>query len=179
MTCIAGIVDHGTVWLGGDSAGIAEWSLTVRADPKVFRNGPLILGFTSSFRVGQLLQYKLQVPPRDRQLDISAYLVTSFIDAVRDCLKAGGVASKENEVENGGTFLIGYAGRLFEIYSDYQVGESLDGIAAVGCGAQVALGALYATPKLAPKKRLRVALQTAERCNAGVRAPFVILSSKE
>jgi hypothetical protein len=51
MTCIVGLVDGGRVWLGGDSAGVSGWDLTVRADRKVFRNGPYVMGFTTSFRM--------------------------------------------------------------------------------------------------------------------------------
>ena len=39
MTCIVGIADGAKVWIGGDSAGVAGWSLTVRADEKVFAVG--------------------------------------------------------------------------------------------------------------------------------------------
>lgn len=40
MTCIVGVVEGHTVWMGGDSAGVGGYALTVRADQKVFRNGP-------------------------------------------------------------------------------------------------------------------------------------------
>lgn len=36
MTCIAAITDGKTVWVGGDSAGVAGSSLEIRADEKVF-----------------------------------------------------------------------------------------------------------------------------------------------
>lgn len=41
MTCIVGVAEGGKVWIGGDSAGVdsGNYSLTVRADRKVFRNG--------------------------------------------------------------------------------------------------------------------------------------------
>lgn len=57
MTCIVGLVDGDRVILGGDSAGIAGWHLQLRADEKVFRNGPYAIGFTTSFRMGQILRY--------------------------------------------------------------------------------------------------------------------------
>ena len=42
MTCIAGFVENGTVWMGADSAGVGgDDGLTVRADRKLFRNGPM------------------------------------------------------------------------------------------------------------------------------------------
>lgn len=175
MTCIVGLVDEGKVYMGGDSAGVnGGWDLVVRADPKVFHIGPFVVGFTSSFRMGQLLRFALVPPVHPPEVDIYRYMTVDFINAVRDCLKTGGWAKKDGEKESGGVFLVGYRGRLFEIDSDYQVGEGLDGYMAVGSGDQVALGALYATQKLPPLVRIRLALEAAERWNAGVRGPFVI-----
>ncbi|HEY3010102.1 MAG TPA: hypothetical protein VGJ63_18860 [Micromonosporaceae bacterium] len=176
MTAIVGLVHRGTVYLGGDSAGVSGLDLAVRADTKVFRSGRYLLGFTTSFRMGQLIRYSLEPPPPRGDLD--RFMATRFIDAVRDCLKAGGWAKKENEREEGGTFLVGVRGQLFTVYDDYQVGRAADGYAAVGCGDQVALGALYATADtgLKPRRRVKLALAAAERFSAGVRGPFVCLS---
>ena len=97
--------------------------------------------------------------------------------ALRQCLKDGGWARKQDEREEGGTFLVGVRGRLYTIYDDYQVAQAADGFAAVGCGDQIALGALYATAGtgLKPKARITVALRAAERFSAGVRGPFICL----
>lgn len=174
MTCICGLVDNGKVYIGGDSAGVdGRYALTVRADKKVFRNGDLVMGFTSSFRMGNLLQHSLKPPRRHPDDDPFKYMVTDFVDAVRACLKAGGYATKSDEVETGGTFLVGYAGRLFEVQDDYQVAENVDGIAAAGCGDLIALGSLYSTSGK-PRDRIRLALEAAERFSAGVRGPFAI-----
>src|SRR5690242_15173484 len=84
MTCIVGLVAaDGRVHLGGDSAGIAGYDLTVRKDPKVFRVGEFAVGFTSSFRMGQLLRFAFTPPPIEGDLD--AYMVTTFVNALRDC----------------------------------------------------------------------------------------------
>lgn len=175
MTCIVGLVDGGRVWLGGDSAGVAGYDLTVRADRKVFRNGPYVMGFTSSFRMGQLLRHGFDPPaPPDPPADLEAFMATTFIDGVRERLKAGGWASKSDEQERGGNFLVGVRGRLFEIQSDYQVGENVDGWAAVGCGDQVAHGALFASRGRLAMDRVVLALAAAERFSAGVRRPFAI-----
>ncbi|WP_234710671.1 hypothetical protein [Sinorhizobium arboris] len=99
-------------------------------------------------------------------------MVTEFIDALRQCLKAGGCAQRYYEVERGGTFLVGYAGRLFQIRGDYQVAEPVDGFDACGCGSQIALGALFASSDAPPRERLEIALNAAERFCAGVRGPF-------
>jgi ATP-dependent protease HslVU (ClpYQ) peptidase subunit len=176
VTCIAGWVYDGTVWIGGDSAGVAGWDLTVRADQKVFVNGPMVFGFTSSFRMGQLLRYALQVPDHDPRVDDEKYMVTTFADAIRDCLKARGWAQKESEQERGGTFLVGYKGRLYTMHGDYQVASAADGFMACGCGDMIALGAMYASGHLRGRERVEVALRAAERFSAGVRGPFHILS---
>ena len=175
MTCIVGLVHEGSVWIGGDSAGVGGLDMTVRADPKVFRNGPFIIGCTSSFRMRDLLQYTL-VPP-ERNGEIMPWMVNTVIPLIRTCLKDGGFASKNNETEEGGTFLIGYQGRLFFVGNDYQLGIPTDGFIAVGCGDQIAHGALYATSG-DPEERVRTALLAAERFSAGVRGPFVIMEGK-
>lgn len=177
MTCIAGIAHEGKVYIGADSAGCAGYDLSVRADRKVFTNGPFLMGFTSSFRMGQLLRYAMTPPQRFPDRDVMAFMAVDFIDAVRGCLKAGGFARREAEAEQGGCFLVGYAGRLFEVSSDYQVGEATAGFAAVGCGAPYAMGAMFANARLTPDERIAEALRAAEAHSGGVRAPFHIEST--
>lgn len=174
MTCIVGLADNKRVYIGGDSAGVGGWSLTVRADEKVFRNGEFLFGFTSSFRMGQLLRYAFTPPKHSSDVGDYQYLVTDFINAVRQCLKDGGFATKENEGEKGGTFLLGYRGNLYKVEDDYQVGKAVAGFDACGCGFEIALGALNATEGVDPKQRARKALEAAERFSAGVRGPFVV-----
>lgn len=174
MTCIVGFVEGSKVWMGGDSAGVGGYDLTVRADQKVFRNGPMLFGFTSSFRMGQLLQHALTIPAHDSCVAVEKWMTTTFMDAIRDCLKVHGWATKEKEQEAGGTFLVGYKGALYEIADDYQVGIPADGFAAVGCGGRIALGALFASAHLKGKKRAEMALSAAERLSIGVRGPFRI-----
>lgn len=174
MTCIVGLVENGNVYIGGDSAGVSSLSVTVRNDRKVFKNGEMVFGFTSSFRMGQLLNHSLTVPDHPSGMPIQKYMVTLFVDAVRECLQEGGYARKINEGEVAGTFLVGYQGKLFTIESDYQVGENLLGYASVGCGEDIALGSMYSTVGQEPKVRLLTALKAAEKFSGGVRAPFHI-----
>ena len=175
MTCIAGLAEGGTVWMAGDSAGISGWDLTVRADPKVFVNGPYVIGYAGSFRGGQLLNYAFS-PPVPDDGDLHGFMCTAFTDALRACLKDGGYASTDQDQEEGGTFLAGVHGRLFRIDTDYGVGESADGFLAVGCGSEAARGALFALADsgLDPVQRLGKALAAAERMSAGVRGPATI-----
>lgn len=172
MTCIVGLSYKGTVYMGGDSAGVdtSDLSINIRSDEKVFLNGPFIMGFTTSFRMGQLLRYKLTPPKQSINQNDMAYLVTDFIDAVRECFTDNGFGTESE----GGTFLVGYNGKLYTIDSDFQVGLSKAGIHAVGSGANIALGAMYVS-KGKPEARITKALEAAAAYNAGVAPPFHIL----
>ncbi len=172
MTIIAAIAENGRVWMGADSAGVSGYSLTVRRDPKIYQVGELLFGFTSSFRMGQLLGHSFVAPLRDDALSPERFMSTVFIDAVRTTFKSGGYARVHDGEEAAGVFLVGYRGRIFRVESDYQVGESVENFDAVGCGADVALGALYVSRDLDPVVRIHGALTAAEAFSAGVRGPF-------
>lgn len=178
MTCIVALKHKGKVYMGGDSAGVAGLSVSTRLDHKVHIIGKTILmGFTSSFRMGQLLAYSLKIPTHPKNMSTEKYLSTIFIDEIRRCLSDGGFSKNINGSESGGVFLIGYKGRIFNIFSDYQVAENIHPYSAVGCGSDLALGSLYSTNKLlAPNLRLKKALEAASEFSGGVRAPFIFKS---
>jgi hypothetical protein len=177
MTCIVGVQHKGRVWIGGDSAGVAGYAITVRADPKVFTNGPYILGFTTSFRMGQLLRYKFK-PPTPVDNDLDRFMATRFIDATRDALEQGGWLTTTNGNQEGGTFLVGIKGQLYIVDSDFQIGRSALGYDAVGCGSDIALGSLHTTQGMKPRTRIRAALHAAATHSAGVTPPFVLEATR-
>lgn len=181
MTCIVGLEhDNGMVSIGGDSAGVnGRLDIRIRTDEKVFINGPMIFGFTSSFRMGQLLRYSLTIPEQlGSEKDDYKYMCTQFIDAVRKCLKDGGYASIKNNEEIGGFFLVGYRGKLYNVANDFQVGRSIGTFDATGCGESYALGAMAGGDiGLPAKERIERALEIASKFSAGVAPPFFVLSS--
>ena len=179
MTCIAGVKHKGRVWIGGDSAGCASWDITIRRDAKVFRNGPFVIGFTSSFRMGQLIRYAFKPPRLPESIDdLDRYMVVDFVGGLRQCLKDGGWAERKDEQEKGGFFLVGIHDRLFKIEADYQVGEAADAYDACGCGEGYAKGALFTADENAdPFTRITRALDAAAHHSNGVHGPFVILST--
>lgn len=163
--------------MGGDSAGVSGLDIRTRKDPKVFVKGDFIFGFCGSFRMGQLLRHSFTAPARNEGQSVDDYMAGPWIDAVRKCLKDGGYTTVENNTESGGTFLVGYSGRLFCVESDFQVGECAEPYDSLGCGYKYALGTLHALSDAAtkdPKRLIRKALETAAHFSAGVRAPFVI-----
>ena len=130
MTCIAVVTNGKKTVIGGDSAGVGGYSLTVRKDRKVFARQDAsgvnwLFGFTSSFRMGELIQFELELPEiaKGDKKDLYKFMVTKFIPKLRNCLSDGGFASKKDNVERGGVFITSLRGRIFTVESDFQVGE--------------------------------------------------------
>lgn len=176
MTCIVGFVDkQKNVYLGGDSAGVRGLNIRVRKDPKVFKKGDMIIGYTSSFRMGQLLRFKLDIESQQWKMNDYHYMCTRFIDNVRHCLKVNGYSSIDNNEETIGEFIVGYRGNLYHIGSNLQVGMVEDCYDACGCGEYYALGSLATNKTGKPEERILKALEVAEKFSGGVRRPFRIV----
>lgn len=112
--------------------------------------------------MGQLLRYAGTLPdPPKKMADLDGFMVTGFIDAVRTILTNGGYKQVKDGVEQGGTFLVGVRGRLYQVGSDFQVGRARAGYDACGSGYMVALGSLFSTRHLLPAKRISTALMAA------------------
>lgn len=179
MTCIVGIARNGRVTMGADSlSGLFNGEYSIRRDAKLFAKGAFLIGYTTSYRFGQIVQYKFDPPAQPDGMGEHEYMVALFVDALRDALKAGGFAAKDKDVESGGDMLVGYRGRLFKVWSDYQVQEREDGRDACGCGSDLALGAIFASEGLqwSDFRRVDVALAAAAYGSTGVAPPFIILS---
>lgn len=190
MTCIVGYIDkeNKEIVIGGDSAGTdSGFNSTVRLDTKVFiKDNRFIMGFTTSFRMGQILHYvPLRVEEQSEFEDDMAFMVKKFIPAVRAVFKENwGDMKNGGGASVGGMFLVGYKNMLYTIESDFQVGMSSRGYDAVGCGSDYALGAMhfmesmYGAHRLDAKKMITNALEAAVDFSAGCRPPFIIKSLK-
>ena len=188
MTCIIGLVNKEGVWIGGDSLGSDKtFRCQVYINPKVFRNKDFIIGYTTSFRMGQILEHVF-VPPRHiKKLSNIQYMVKEFIPSIIKLFEKEGFLQKEDGVAFGGSFIVGYRGSLFTIEGDMQVAEYTDGIHSVGCGSKYATGAMAAlldvsevsnqvvSQELNPEYQILHALNITEKYSAGVRGPFTIL----
>ncbi len=184
MTCIVGIEENGKVYMGGDSAATAGYDTTILDESKVFiipgdgqscLKGDFLIGCSGSSRAAQLLRHRLS-PPISNTTDEYRYLVTSFIDSVRDCLKIGGHAEKKSEQESTEVdFLLGWRGKLWRICTDYQVHRRTIQFQATGSGYAYALGAMHVTTGKPPRERIDLALRASEEFNAGVRGPFTVM----
>lgn len=180
MTAIVAVVQNGRAYIGADSVGSDGHRLQCRKDPKVFRCGDCLIGFTSSFRMGQIIRYHFSPPrPTDGE-DGMSYMVRQFIPAIRDVLRSHGYMKTSDGVETGGTFIVIRKGEIFMVDSDFQVGQVHESYAACGSGVDVTRGSLHTTDgmNIAPSRRIKLALSAAEWFLNSVRGPFVTLSQK-
>jgi len=176
MTCIVAIKHDSEIYIAGDSAGVSGISVRIRTDPKVFFKNGMVFGFTSSFRMGQVLHHDFEPPQmNDSHKSVYGFMITEFVETLRDCFKEKGYGKfTESEENEGGEFIVGYKGELFHIYSDFQVGINSDSYTSAGCGEEYSLGSLYSTDKfdLEPKLKLLEALDSAEYFSGGVCKPY-------
>ncbi len=174
MTCIVGLGHEGKVCMGADCAGGSDWETRSVTTPKVFMRGPFLIGYTTSFRMGQVLQCKLEAREQLEGETDYEFMVAGFGEAVRNTLKSIGFSRVENNQESGGQFLVGYRGELYEMESDFAILQFVDRFSAVGVGAPYALGAMAALDGLAPRERVMRSLEIAALFCNGVSGPFVL-----
>ena len=183
MTCIVGLIENGITYIGGDSLGSNGHTKVSRRDKKVFKlkdTDNAIIGHTSSFRMGQLLMYATNlIDKRDEPNIDHEYLVTKFIPNITNLFENGGYSKNNRGEKSGGTFLLAYKDKLYNIENDFQVGESFENFDACGGGEEFALGSLSSTVNmnLKPEERIRLALQAASRFSVGVAPPYYIINT--
>jgi len=187
MTLIGGVVSGKQVIIAGDRAALSPEELTsdTLKQPKVFRSGELVLGGSESFRMIQVLQYQLKIPPlTDFALsdgDPMRYMVEEFIPAVRELLTDNGFNETGEEASPPGNIMVGLRGHLYVIQGDYAVMEATDPFDAIGFGKTAFLGAIRAVriaqPKLAAHHQLALAMEVAESVTFAVKGPFDILAA--
>lgn len=182
MTCIIGLERDGVLWIGGDSAAYREDEVNTRVEPKVWRAGKFIFGFSGSFRIGQLLRWGFKPPKNNRDSDIE-YMVIDFVDALKDLLTQKGASTRG---ESGDTFdaeiVVGYKRRLYVVESDFNVSTRTDTYVSSGGGTPYALGALWileSEGSLPPEVVIEKALNASAQYCPSVKPPFSIISNNQ
>lgn len=175
MTCIVGFQSKGVVYIGGDSCITWNDCVDTLADPKVFWNGDLLIGVSGQARAIQLLRYVFK-PPAHEEGDDMTYLVAQVAEAMRSVIKDAGMMRLEESVEDhGNNIMVAYRGRLYEISSNFHVHIPASGWATIGCGSDIARGAMDVIADTSDMHgSVLRSLEAAARHNAYVRGPFVI-----
>jgi ATP-dependent protease HslVU (ClpYQ) peptidase subunit len=177
MTCIIGYSNGKEVHIAGDSGGYGNIDKCIRKDEKVFNlDNKFIIGYAGSFRLGQILRYDFTPPAKPDGITDMHYLVSYFIDSLRQVLKDKGysIVSDNQEGMDAGVFLLGYNGNLYTVDSDFQVGCNIDNVDSIGIGAYFAIGAWDALDHMKiTKQRLFKALDIASKRCIMVSKPYI------
>jgi hypothetical protein len=182
MTCVVGFVTKDCAYMGSDSCAMSPPFLRFAFNhPKIITLGDMLIGYTGSFRIHHLLAHSFDKPPCDPGYDAEAYLPSLFIPELRKCFRKGGFLKRENSVESfNDPLLVAFQGRLFEIGDDLSLIEPRLPYYAIGCGTELALGALHAIYNpdggFDPKNLLEAGLKSAAAFSAGVMEPFHFVS---
>lgn len=170
MTVIIGFIDKSKVYIGGDRLASNNYYKAEAAEPKVFKKGEFIIGYTSSFRFGEILQYGFNPPYHSKDIETDKeYMVTHFIPEVRKSLEDGKY-SKSDADGKSGVAIIGYRNKLYTLQEDWSIIEYLSGVHTTGAGAEYAQGAMSALRNLdmTAENKIKEAIRiTSEHC------PFV------
>lgn len=172
MTAIVAVKTPSGVIMAGDSAAVnMAGAISPVSNPKVFfRDGGYMIGYSGSFRTGQLLEHVMELPILNSGEDVTRMMVTRFIPGLKKMI-----------TDQGGEppyFLLSINGRIFSIESDYQCREDNVDFAAVGAGREYALGALEVLVDVDPIERAFMALRAASKFSAFVIPPFHAVDDK-
>lgn len=181
MTCISAVVKNGHVYMAGDLMGSNGFTKKVYPDTKVFKNGDFLIGYTSSFRMGQILQYNWSQPPRLEGVTDREYLQIDVIESMRECFNNYGFGEFKDGEHQGGTFLIGYKGELYEMQSNFSILKN-ESFAAVGSGqyhAEAALLLLTQDPDFDPKDVLTASIYAASYFTTSVSEDCTIVTTDD
>jgi len=173
MTCIVGMEHKGRVYIAGDLLGSNSWHKSEYHNSKVFKIGDIVLGYTSTYRFGQLLETELS-PPFVPDKNIYYWLIKQVVPEIYGILK--------KYDEKGGTALIGVRGELYCLQDDYSILRSVNGYASVGSGYEYALGSLHTQIdilklKETPSKILPRAIESAGSHSPSVGTKHTIVST--
>jgi len=175
MTCVVGLEHKGKVYMGADSAAYESSMIWPSRLDKVFHVEAFLIGYTESFRFGQLLRYHLKVPKQTKTTTDLEYLVIQFIPKVQAVLSEGGFSPDSDSKGDCGKCLLGYRGTLYLIDEDFQVNTSHHGYTAIGAGEEYAMGSLFSTAG-SPTSRVMGALEAAVAFSPQVSAPCRVWS---
>lgn len=181
MTCVVGLEHAGAVYLGGDSAltYTDSGSIVVVRDPKVFARGPLVIGTSNDARILQLVGHSFDPPEHADGVDDMRYVVVDLVAGLKSLLRKNRLLKKGKEEGDSheAQHLVGYRGAVYLIDTDFQAQRATCGWAAIGSGADIALGSLHTSARrgMSPKERVMAALRASEAHNAHVRRPFHVI----
>lgn len=143
-TAIAATTDGETIWMGADSAIVADDHIFESKASKVVKPGgspELLIGITGRIRALNLVRHHLTLPDRKDQKG-PEYIFT-LAGALRVVFDDGGLLHSQNGPDEWcGRALVGMEGAFYQIGPRFSVTPMAKRYAAIGSGKECATGAL-------------------------------------
>lgn len=187
MSVVVAIKDNGRVYIGADSQVTKGGTRTTLRNPnnyKVWRVGDAPNCLMAS--VGTLRDANVVRLMEDLVTDYNVYrdeidykfVVRKIVPSIVNELKSYGFLKDEQYVESlDSSFLFAFQDKLYKIGFDCSVVEVSD-FAAIGSGANEALGSLLSTDKLPPKERIVRAIKASAANDIYVDYPIILVDTK-
>jgi ATP-dependent protease HslVU (ClpYQ) peptidase subunit len=146
-----------------DEGGYATQIATLReSSSKLGNNGRYLLGAAGDVRAINIIHHAFNPPtppPTLKGKKLDQFITVKFIPALRECFESHGYATPDNDekqhiAEHASTIFVAINGVIYVIDGDYSWISDMNGVYAIGTGAQYALGALHV---LMPKTKLSIA----------------------
>ena len=177
MTCIVAKVVDGIIHMAGDKLGSNGYTKTISQRPKIFKNCDFIIGYTTSFRMGQLLEFTWSPPEKGENQTEDNYIYNTVVGSIKNILTSDGFA-KDRE---GGEFLFGYNGKLYHMFNNFSIFE-IEEYTSCGCGADMAIATMYTLSNvnlvedLSIEGQLSLAIESASSVMTGVSVEYDYLT---
>lgn len=178
MTCIIALKTSKNIVFGADSIISDDNGKCQMRQSKIFPIGDEIAGCCGDLRFIQLLSSNWIMPKKQSGDSVEKYIHISVVDSIRECLAEGGYLEKENDKEKIESELIfSYRKTLYVMDSSFGIFTPKLNYAAIGSGAEIAHGAMFALSKAKtkPEDKIKIALSAASMFGVGIGPPFKLL----
>jgi ATP-dependent protease HslVU (ClpYQ) peptidase subunit len=146
LTCIVAFKTiEGHSVIAGDFMASNGHNFAKVANSKVFNKSEnCAVGYTSSFRMGQILEHYWTLPARMCDQELDSYVNVTVVESLRAVFSKYGYGIKDGIEDLGGNFILLYEDRIYEVQYNYSVLDYDSEIISIGSGSDAAQGALYA-----------------------------------
>ena len=158
MTVVCAIRDGTVILMSADKLATAENGYQIaRHDSKMFmlsvsKPNDMLVGFCGTYNRFQIMRCRFVPPPLSYRNQCAwEYLVSDFVPSLRTFFRSHfTLKTADDDMERmfpaDSALLIAFSGRLFSIFDDGQVEESVHEYASIGAN-EASLGAMFALSK--------------------------------
>ena len=177
MTCILATISKGKVHMIGDMCGSNGFThKNYTKNVKVFKNGDFLVGYTTCYRMGQILEYSWETPTKSLDYSDDVYLYKHVVNSLKTAFDTNSFGHKKGKSFSGGNFLLGWKGRILEVQDNLSILEH-EYFASVGCGEYFANASMATQMELGvnednPELFLSTALKVTSGLVTGVSSAY-------